>query len=86
VAIKNSKVHEPAAKATFSERRAGAECWDAGSAVSKAQAGPWRRRSRAGDESDAQPSSSPAARRMLSHGEKMMPGPLSSLPPPSIKK
>lgn len=31
VAIKHSKVHEPATKAAFSEHKAGSECWDAGS-------------------------------------------------------
>lgn len=34
VAIKHSKVHEPATEAAFSESKAGSECWDTGSRVS----------------------------------------------------
>lgn len=60
VAIKHSKVHEPATKATFSESKAGSECWDTRSQVSCV---PPQGKSRALDqESDAQPSSSFSSR------------------------
>lgn len=94
VAIKHSKVHEPATKATFSESKAGSECWDTGSQVScvppKAKVGLWTKRvmlsPAPASAPGPSPPSSPTAGRMQSDREKVMPGPLSSLPPPFINK